>query len=239
MSDTRRVHVSLAELRTAASRALQGAGAPPGTERDGARATVWLESRGLRGAAALVRELPALAGGGGCRPPVIAGRRLDLANRPALVWSSTAVELAMLEPGAAILVEGCGTPRALLPEAAAHTSWGWGFALRSGPSEARVEAGGIVLDQSFASLGEADVLLVAAAHGPPSGDAGAGVAPSPERARIRGAELEARHAASLARGLRLTPGDWRAIREAAARILVPASDRSRSRGAGAEVDDNE
>ena len=37
----------------------------------------------------------------------------------------------------------------------------------------------------------------------------------------------------------LDAADWRTIREAAARILVPASERSRSRGAGAEVDDNE
>ena len=232
MNDTDRVHVSLAELRTAASRALKGAGAPPGTERDGARAAVWLESRGLRGAAALVQDLAVMASGRR-RQPAFAGNRLDLAELPALIWCSTAVELAILGAGADILVEGCSIPRALLPEAAAQASEGWQFAIRSGAGEALVAGAEVSVDRSFAALGEADVLLAAAARQP----SGGARAPAPTRFTSSG--LEARHAASLANGLRLIPREWRVIREAAARILVPASERSRSRGAGAEVDDNE
>ena len=235
MNETARVHVSLAELRTAASRALAGAGAPPGTERDGARSVVWLESRGLGGAAALLHDLAKMAGTG-CRAPAVAGCRVDFAGCPALVWSSTAIELAMLEAEIAIVLHGCDVPRALVPEAAAQAEHGWRFRFWSGASRALVAEGEISLDRAFAAIGNADVTLVARAGRP---SAGAARAPVPSRACITETELEARHATSLANGLRLVPGEWRAIREAAGRIFVPASERSRSRGAGAEVDDNQ
>ena len=234
MNRAERVHVSLSELRTAASRALHGAGAPAGTERDGARSAVWLESRGLGGAAALISDLRAIAGAES-RFPSFTDYRTDLTGWPVLVWASTLVELAMLEAGTAIVVEGCPAPRALLPEAAAQAAGReWHFRLESGASRALVANAEMTLDRSFADLDAADVRLVAAAGGPPTR-----APPTPHAARLTAAELEARHAASLANGLRLAPADWRTIRQAAARILVPASERSRSRGAGAEVDDNE
>ncbi len=228
------MHVSLAELRTAASRALDGAGAPAGTERDGARSAVWLESRGLRGAAALVSDLHAVAKAA-VRPPRRAGLRLDLADCPILMWGSTLIELAMLEAGTAIVLEGCRAPRALLPEAAAQAAGPeWHFVLRAGTSRALVGGGEVTLDHSFADLDTADVHLVAA-QGRPRGPLPA----ASTRSRLSTPELDDRHRASLASGLRLDPREWRAIREAAARILVPATERSHSRGAGAEVDDNE
>ena len=230
-----RLHVSLAELRTAASRALHGAGAPPGTERDGARSAVWLEARGLGGAVALVSELDAVARAGS-RPPPLTGHRVDLAGGPILVWGSTLIEIAMLEAGTPIVISGCRTPRVLIPEAVAQTSAGrgWHFQLEAGAGRALVADGETILDRSFVDLDAAGLRLVAA-EGPPRTD----LPPAPPRSRLTTPELEARHAASLASGLRLGTGDWRAIRDAAARILVPATERSRSRGAGAEVDDNE
>ena len=234
MNRAERVHVSLAELRVAASRALEGAGAPAGTERDGARSAVWLESRGLRGAAALISDLRAIARAE-CRFPSFTDYRIDLTGWPVLVWGSTLVELAMLEAGTTIVLEDCPAPRALLPEAAAQAAGReWHFRLESGASHALVASGQMKLDRSFADLDAADVRLVATAGGPP-----ARAPPAPPAARLTAAELEARHATSLANGLRLALADWRTIREAAARILVPASERSRSWGAGAEVDDNE
>ena len=232
MNRAERVHVSLSELRTAASRALHGAGAPAGTERDGARSAVWLESRGLRGAAALVSELGAVAEAGN-RPPSFAGNRVDLAGGPVLTWGSTLIETAMLAAGTAIVLAGCRTPRVLLPEAVVQAGHGWTFRLEAGGCEALVAAGETTVDRSFAELDAADVRLIAA-EGPPT----TALPPAPPRSRLATPELESRHAASLARGLRLEPDDWRAIRDAAGRILVPATERSRSRGAGAEVDDN-
>ena len=232
MNGAERVHVSLSELRTAASRALHGAGAPAGAERDGARSAVWLESRGLRGAVTLVSELGAIAEAGN-RPPSFAGNRVDLAGGPVLTWGSTLIETAMLAAGAAIVLAGCRTPRVLLPEAVVQAGHGWSFRLEAGGCEALVAAGETTLDRSFAEIDAADVRLTAAEGSPPTA-----LRPAPSRSRLVTSELEARHAASLARGLRLEPDDWRAIREAAGRILVPATERSRSRGAGAEVDDN-
>ena len=233
MNDLDRVHVSLAELRTATSRALEGAGVPAGTERDGARSAVWLESRGLRGAAALLSDLRALSGPE-IRRPNRAGNRAHVAGCPILVWGSTLIETAMLEAGEAIVLVGCRTPRALLPEAAAQADHGWSFQLEAGGCGALVAGRETTLDRSFADLDAADVRLIATEGPPPTG-----LPPIPPRCRLATPELESRHAASLANGLRLARGDWRAIREAAARILVPATERSRSRGAGAEVDDNE
>ena len=266
MNGAERAHVSLSELRTVASRALHGAGAPAGAERDGARSAVWLESRGFRGAAALVSELDAIARAG-IRLPCFDDGRVDLAGGPILIWGSTLVEAAMLarsshqlsaavvdplaetgrlDPlatnvgeiselaaGPAILLAGCRTPRVLLPEAVAQAGHGWSFRLEAGGCEALVTAGGTNLDRSFADLEVADVRLIAA-EGPPTAD----LPPAPPRSRLMTPELESRHAVSLARGLRLDMDDWRAIREAAGRILVPATERSRSSGAGAEVDDN-
>ena len=233
MTGAERIHVSLAELRTAASRALDGAGAPAGTERDGARSVVWLEARGLRGAAALLSDLRA-AWGPAARRPSLTGRRVDLGGSPILVWASTLIETAMLEAGAAIFLQGCRSPRALLPEAAVQAGPNLHFMLRAGASRALVANGEMTLDRSFADLDTADVQLVAAPGGPRSP-----LPPAPPRTRLSARELEAHHGASLAGGLRLAPGDWQEIREAAARILVPATERSHSRGAGAEVDDND
>ena len=140
----------------------------------------------------------------------------------------------MLEAGASTMVQGCRSPRALLPEAAAQAKRGWYFLLEAGESRALVAGDEVLLDRSFAELESADVRLIATAGRPV-----AGLPPAPSRTRLTAADLGARHAASLANGLRLAPRDWGEIREAAARILVPASKRSRSRGAGAEVDDNE
>ena len=232
MNGAERVHVSLSELRTAAGRALHGAGAPAGTERDGARSVVWLESRGLRGAGALISELGAVTDAGN-RLPSFAGNRVNLAGGPVLTWGSTLIETAMLTAGTAIVLAGCRTPRVLLPEAVVQAGQGWSFRVEAGGCEALVAAGETTLDQSFAELDAADVRLTAA-QGPPT----TALPPAPPRSRLVTRELESRHAASLARGLRLGMDDWRAIREAASRILVPATERSRSRGAGAEVDDN-
>lgn len=233
MDDATRVHVSLAELRVAASRALEGAGAPAGTERDGARSAVWLESRGLRGTAALLLDLRAIAVTQG-RAPSFAGHRTDLAGFPILVWGSTVVELAMLAAGTSVTLQGCPSPRALLPETAAQAVRGWHFQLEADECRAVVAGDELFLGKSFAELESAEVRLLATARPPV-----AGLPPAPPDARLTAADLEARYAASLANGLRLTPRDWGLIRKAAARILVPASVRSRSRGAGAEVDDNE
>lgn len=237
MSEADRIHVSLAELRTAASRALAGAGAPAGAERDGARSVVWLESHGLRGAAALLSDLRLLRAvpGRPARPPSLAGHRADLAGGgPILFWGSTLIEAAILEAGTAIVLEGCRSPRALLPEAAAQAGPGLHFTMQAGTSRALVANGRTTLDRSFADLDTADVRLVAAPGRPRPA-----LPPAPPHTRLSARELDARHRASLASGLRLAPGDWREIREAAARILVPATKRSHSRGAGAEVDDNE
>ena len=233
MNGPERVHVSLAELRTAASRALEGAGAPAGTERDGARSAVWLESRGLRGASALVSDLHAVSGFTS-RRPIFSGARVDLAGCSLLVWGSTLIEIAMLEAGTPIVLASCRNPRTLLPEAAVQTRAGWHFVLRAGASRALVSSDETTLDRSFADLDTSDVHLVAAAGTPRTA-----LPPAPSPSRLITRELEARHAASLARGLRLAPADWSAIRKAASCILVPATERSRSRGAGAEVDDNE
>jgi len=233
VNGAKRLHVSLSELRTVASRALHGAGAPAGAERDGARSVMWLESRGLRGAAALVSNLDAVRDAGN-QPPSIAGNRVDLAGGPILFWGSTLIETAMLADSAAITLAGCRTPRVLLPEAVAQAGRGWSFRLEAGGCEALVAAGEATLDRSFAELDAADVRLIAAQGPVPA----AALAPAPPHSRLGPPELESRHAASLARGLRLGLNDWRVIREAADRILVPATERSRSRGAGAEVDDN-
>jgi hypothetical protein len=52
-----------------------------------------------------------------------------------------------------------------------------------------------------------------------------------------GRRLASFHAQSLRDGIPVDPADWALIKQAATRVLVPASEQSRG-GAGAEVDDS-
>ena len=67
---------------------------------------------------------------------------------------------------------------------------------------------------------------------------GRGLAPPVSLVTLTANELEKRRMRALTEGLNLNTDLHRNLKNAAKRILVPASESSRS-GAGAEVDDNE
>jgi hypothetical protein len=240
--------VSQNEVYRLTQRALEGSGAPHGTDRDGAFAVAWLEARGLPGLVLLAAALDRMEG---AFAPLAPPRReeetaiLDLQGRPAVAWGGAALdcfELLTAGPaGASLLrVQSCRWPLFLLPFAARRAESGRGTRLHWGEGESAVflsadpAAGCRIVcageDRDFASVMAADppkdVVL--------SGMMTAVRAPARPRSVqvVDAARLDAALNRSLAEGIAVDDAVWARVGAVASRVLVPASEESRTRGAG-------
>lgn len=221
MSVTR---ASLNELQVTAQKALEGAGVAPGLDRDGARAVVWLESRGLGGLAMLLNDFPHIGQG-----PLNCKDASVLANgRSCLVVGPLAVDLAVARLDQPITVEDCRSPLAAVAYAAGLAQSGRWFSVSWPDGEALVTGRGVDLKCSDSSSDLCQLVIRTGTSAPPP----------PHEGGVSAENLEARHVQSVNDGLMLDSASRDRLRQAANRVLVPASERSRS-GAGAEVDDNE
>lgn len=238
------MRVSQNEVYRIAQRALEGAGAGYGTDRDGAAAVAWLEARRLPGlamlAAALDRMERAFA-------PLAAPRRgrdnaaLDLAGRPAIAWSGAGVDCAdlLLDQGApGVRLERCRWPLFLLPAAVARAagrrslrlSWaaagGAVTCLAGCDGACRIVGEGIDLAAAFLDPAPVDAVLEHPASAVRAQERG-------RRAQVIDADtLEAALRRTLAEGIEVDADDWARVAETAKRVQVPASAESRARGAG-------
>lgn len=237
--------VSQNEIYRLCQRALEGLGAPPGIDREGAEAVAWLEARGLPGLAPLARDLERLDGDFAPLPaPTGARRSIDLAGRSALACGGLLVDLvqalAEKSPGgrAGLRIGRCRAPLFLLPYAARRGDLGWSFRLgwRDGDRAVRCEVG---------RGAEPDLRIAGASAGAwaPGGEPvrvalacarRRNAAPAPLRGPVRlgGEALAARLRACLAAGIAVDPAAWARLANAAARVLVEATPESRARGAG-------
>jgi hypothetical protein len=240
--------VSQNEVYRLTQRALEGSGAPHGIDRDGAFAVAWLEARGLPGLAMLAAALDRMQGAFAALAPP---RRdddaavLDLQGRPAIAWGGAVLdcfELMTASPaGASLLrVRSCRWPLFLLPFAARRAESGRGTRLRWGEGETavflsadaaagcRIVCAGESGDLAAAMTGDlqADVVL--------SGMMTAVRAPARPRSVqvVDAARLDAALNRSLAEGIAVDDAVWARIGAVASRVLVPASEESRARGAG-------
>lgn len=220
------VRLSRDEFRRLAQRALQGAGAPPGTDEDGAALALWLAERRLPGARACLAACRALAQG--FRTPTAAGRTVDARGMPALMLAESLLDVVSAEgPEPAWTVERLAAPWTLL--AAAWRRGGdllpLAVAAETGRSRwsAVVTADGLQADpaspRTLCRMPEARVTLC-------RGPAG------PRRAPILSRDLLDDAAPGARSGIRLAAGIHAALGAFAARTLVPADERSRARGAG-------
>lgn len=226
------VRLSRDEFRRLAQRALLGAGAPAGTDEDGAATALWLAERRLPGARACLDACRALAAG--FRAPEVGERSVDARGMPALLLADGLLDLLAAEgTGEELTVERLGRPWTL-PATAWRRDRGlpplllvcgrhrpWRGVL--GPDELRGERPAL---RALCRTDETRVVLAPGrAH------------PSMPTLLSRGA-LEQR--ASVSRGgIRLSAPLHAALSVFAARTLVPADERSRLRGAGpaGETDD--
>lgn len=242
------MRVSQNEVYRLAQRALEGSGAPYGTDRDGAFAVAWLEARGLPGLVLLAAALDQLEGAFAPLPPP---RRegeaaiLDLEGRPAVAWGGSVFdcfELLTGRPaGASLLrVRSCRWPLFLLPFAARRAESGRGTRLRWGEGEGavfltadpatgcRIVCAGEGRDLAAVMNGDlpAEVVL--------SGMMTAVRSPARPRSVqvVDAIRLDAALDRSLAEGIDVDDALWARVADAASRVLVPASEESRARGAG-------
>jgi hypothetical protein len=237
--------VSQNEVYRLTQRALEGSGAPHGTDRDGAYAVAWLEARGLPGLGMLAAALDRMEG---AFAPLAPPRReedtavLDLQGRPAVAWCGAVLDcFELLTAGPAgvslLRVQSCRWPLFLLPFAARRAESGRGTRLRWGEGASAV----------FLSADPAAGCRIVCAGDPDSvmtGDLPADVVLSgmmtavraPARPRsvqvVDAARLDAALQRSLAEGIAVDDSVWARVGAVASRVLVPASEESRARGAG-------
>ena len=210
----------MSELEGMARKALEAAGVASGLDRDGAFAAAWCEAHGLGGLAILVRDLDALSG-----VPEHSGKRINAGGLSALVVGPLAIDLAMVMD-LELSVENIRSPSAALAYAVRRARNDRWFRLVWGDSEALAAEA-----QTMISLANPDVateLTISCGKGAP---------PIISDVTINSVELERRRMRALKEGLFLVRETRETLLEAAKRVLVPASESSRS-GAGAEVDDN-
>jgi len=215
------IRTSMSELEGMAQKALEAAGVASGLDRDGAFAAAWCEAHGLGGLAILVRDLDALSG-----VPTHSEKRINAGGLSALVVGPLAIDLAMVMD-LELRVENIRSPSAALAYAVRRARNDRWFRLVWGDSEALAAEA-----QTMISLTNPDVateLTISCGKGAP---------PIISDVTINSVELERRRMRALKEGLFLVRETRETLLKAAKRVLVPASESSRS-GAGAEVDDNE
>ncbi len=221
-------HVSLAEVLQTSLKALEGTGLPAGIDQDSAENVAWLEARGLGGIAILARELERFGETVAWLPPDMDETRdgvvITSEDASAVLLAPGAVDFAL--GGAAVTIARCSAPLLIAAEAARRAPAGAGLTVSWGSgrnrSSARCGNGLAVLSLDIRTARQTSDVTIRAGK-PPSAK--------------EGQRLAGFHAHSLRDGILADAPAWKTVKEAAARVLVPASAQSRG-GAGAEVDDS-
>ena len=209
------MRVSQFEIYRLVQRALEGAGAPYGVDRDGAQAVAWLEARGLPGLRLLRADLPGLDGK--IRGLALRREEIDAGGLSAIACGSAVVDIARGRPSLGL--RRCRSPLFLLPAAIAS---GLTLCWRQAAGEVRCCASGLhgsapaLLDPT-----PADVEIRSGDDAPPA-----------RPAFLDAAELARRYGQALEQGVEVDEELWREVDVVAARVQVPASPESRLKGAG-------
>jgi len=229
--------VSRNEIWRMVQRSLEASGAPPGIDREGADAVVWLESRGLPGVELFARDLKRLDPD--CFAPVELRAEADgsmaiaCGGRSAITLAGFVIDyaevLARAAPdGRAVLHLGsCRTPAFLVPVAARRAAAGRAVGLRWKPG--RREWHLVMLPPGASThrndSRDLDRLVEVRGTLTITLELGSGCAKrSLSALNIPEARLDP--------GVAVDAGIWARITRRAARVLVPASRESRVRGAG-------
>lgn len=239
---------SLSEINSMCQKAAEGAGAPAGLDSDAAYGAVWLLAHGvpvLAGLIGTLERLPEQAHG--CRFDnwlPAAPDTLDATDKAGALIAPGLIDLLVAASGrraSRLTLLNLSMPLYLLPRAAHYARNGlcFHFTLSSGDDMQQIievlPEGEITV---WGSAGHADTTganesyQVKAICAQSVADL-----PAPETAGlsvvIDKTSLTAAYSQALAGGIAIDPALWQRLQQLAARVLVPASEQSRLRGAGA------
>jgi hypothetical protein len=243
------------EIFRITQKAVEGSGAAAGLDIDTAKAAVWLSSHGFSVLETLAVELERASGQAGTSGLALAGDgKVEASGKPGAVLATSLVDLLLAtaegQGGTARLhITGLSSPLFLLAAAARHLRAGWHFRFDAvdGQSDARFvltaapEAGFSILaapgtsPDRAAEASACTVEAVCAASGedlPPSTETGL-------TAIVDAAAFDAAARRSLSEGIPIAPETWRRLWKSAKKVLVPASEQSRLRGAGSMSSDSD
>lgn len=210
---------SLNEAESMVRKAFRGAGYHWGEAEEAGKAAVWLARRGLPAIDPILTVLDAAQGSASALKPVIAGeawRGRDGKLCPVLAGIALADGAVALTPRSTPRFERLLSPILLLPfVAAAAEASGFTLTLDWPQGMAVVEPRGVIVDGE--GLLTADVTLHV----------------------VSGDVPQAPVLAASARVLDADPAQWDALNRYAVRTHVPASEHSRTAGAGAGLADND
>ncbi|MBM3583637.1 MAG: DUF3726 domain-containing protein [Alphaproteobacteria bacterium] len=221
------MHVSLNEIATTVERAARGAGATAGVDTEAGAAATWLEARGLPA----LDPLAAALKHGPARGLVLDDGRVALADASCAFHAGTLIDLAVarLRSGAGGLkVTDARDPLFLVAAAERFARTGLALTIAWDGAEVRFDAAGALALHGAVLVPASDVNVDVRVAGPPPRAA----------ATLAATALDRRWRDAIARGVDVDPATWTRLRDFARRTYVPASALSRSRGAGAEVDDS-
>lgn len=249
---------SLNEVERICQKAAEGGGAPAGLDVEAAAGAAWLLARGfdvLHGLADQLGGFPDLAQA--CRFAHAKGAAgdaaLDATDKAGALVAPLLVDLLLARAAAgkrerygALTVRRLTAPLFLLPPAAAHAGDGWHFRLALEGPESRFlfrvspgESASLLGTESWAGALTGATAWTLAGLCARSEEAlgaeeqrGLEVLAGPQ-------DLAAARARSLAEGVPVAEGSWARLQALAHKVLVPASEASRLKGAGARASDNE
>ncbi|MCG8356118.1 MAG: hypothetical protein MI920_11130, partial [Kiloniellales bacterium] len=228
-----------------------GAGAAPGVDSDCGTIAAWLQSRELPGIEIVARALgeriehgedPTLVWQDEAAP----ARRASLGGRSLLLLSGALVDLvaaqARREPVVSSVLEihDARAPLTLLAMAASLSGVSmtlrWGRTLSEITAAGQIEAPGHVtlFGETWQPVEDAGTVCLSI-----EGCTERPSKPSSLPPLLASGALAERHQRAIDLGLEVPDEPWHRLEQLAARTLVPATEESRVRGAGAQVSDNE
>ncbi len=240
--------VSINEVERLVEKAARGMGAFPGADTDAGLIVAWLAVHGLPGVALAARDLADTAEIIDCGALTISGGpgrwQVDAGGRSLLLIAGTLLDLAVADAARAadsvgrIQVSSARSPLFLIPVAVQAAEPDRAFSFESTNRLARIRVavagdGPRVEWRATADLTGTDPTDITIVYGPvPDGS-------DRLAAGLSADDLAGQEKNAFATGVLVEEGPWAVLGNLTARTLVPASETSRRRGAGAEVDDNE
>ncbi|MGF1610662.1 MAG: DUF3726 domain-containing protein [Kiloniellales bacterium] len=231
--------VTLNEVEQWCLRALAGAGTPAGIDEDAAWSAGWLVARGFPALELLVAALDRCPdAAAAARVSGTDAQTFDAGSRSAIFLAGGLIDSAVAAAAsgavpARISVAALADPLFLLPIAERHRRRGWCFQLQWRGAAAGLDGNGPRL------LGEPSAFLSAIAVETSIACARQPLADMHLPVTLRPSDLDDRYAATLDKGVAVANETWTRLKTLGMRALVPASEESRTRGAGSAASDNE
>lgn len=239
---------TLNEVYRLCQKAAEGASAPAGLDIDAARNSAWLVARGFAVLGSLATQLEGATGGDACAFTAgeIGAKTLDAAGRPGALLAPALVDLLIAraeDRSGRLVVSGLSVPVYLLAAAMTHRwdEWCFRFVLSNGGARGFVleasASGASVLGPAGAAVSHLStgVTFDVIAHCAPTVDALP--PPPPLETLITRDDFAETKARSLSNGVDVDPEAWQRLQRLAVKVLVPATENSRLRGAGYYISD--